>query len=212
MAVTFQLIMSLDGYVAGPDQSVEDPLGVGMTRAFAWFFELEVWRRVQGIQGGEVNESTAVIEEARANVGAYVMGRNMFGGGRGPWPEDPPWRGWWGENPPYHVPVYVLTHYARDPLEMQGGTTFRFVTDGTRSALDEAQQAAGDRDVRIAGGADTVRQYLREGLVDEFELSVAPVLLGDGERLFENVGDVRLEQVRAVAAPGVTHLRYRIGR
>jgi hypothetical protein len=170
MAVTFQLIMSLDGYVAGPDQSVEDPLGVGMTRAFAWFFELEVWRRVQGIQGGEVNESTAVIEEARANVGAYVMGRNMFGGGHGPWP------------------------------------------DGTRSALDEAQQAAGDRDVRIAGGADTVRQYLREGLVDEFELSVAPVLLGDGERLFENVGDVRLEQVRAVAAPGVTHLRYRIGR
>ncbi|MGZ4131102.1 MAG: dihydrofolate reductase family protein [Actinomycetota bacterium] len=211
-AVMFQMIMSLDGYVAGPNQSVEDPLGVGMMRAFEWFVDLEVWRRMQGMEGGAVNESTAVIEEARANVGAYVMGRNMFGGGHGPWSEDPPWNGWWGESPPYHVPVYALTHHARDPLEMQGGTTFHFVTDGIASALEQAQQAAGDRDVRIAGGADTVRQYLRNELVDEFELSVAPVLLGDGERLFENVGDVRLEQVRAVAAPGVTHLKYRVVR
>jgi dihydrofolate reductase len=210
--VMFQMAISLDGYVAGPDQSVENPVGVGGTRVFEWFFDLEVWRRMQGLEGGIVNESTAVIEGGRSNVGAYVMGRNMFGGGPGPWRDDPPWRGWWGDDPPYHVPVFVLTHHPREPLEMQGGTTFFFVTDGITSALERAREAAGELDVRIAGGADAVRQYLTAGLVDEFELSVTPVLFGRGERLFDNVADVGLEQVRAVEAPGVTHIKYRVLR
>jgi dihydrofolate reductase len=208
--VMFQMAVSLDGYVAGPDQSVENPVGVGGMRVFEWFLDLEVWRQMQGLEGGVVNASTDVIEDARSNVGAYVMGRNMFGGGRGPWPDDPPWTGWWGDEPSYHVPVFVLTHHPRDPLEMLGGTTFHFVTDGIGSALDQAREAAGDRDVRIAGGAEAVRQYLRAGLVDEFELNVAAVLLGRGERLFEDVDDLRLEQVRAIEAPGVTHLTYRV--
>jgi dihydrofolate reductase len=206
------MAISLDGYVAGPDQSVENPVGVGGTRVFEWFFDLEVWRRMQGLEGGIVNESTAVIQGGRSNVGAYVMGRNMFGGGPGPWRDDPPWRGWWGDDPPYHVPVFVLTHHPREPLEMQGGTTFFFVTDGITSALERAREAAGELDVRIAGGADAVRQYLTAGLVDEFELSVTPVLFGRGERLFDNVADVGLEQVRAVEAPGVTHIKYRVLR
>lgn len=208
--VMFQMAVSLDGYVAGPDQSVENPVGVGGMRVFEWFFDLEVWRQMQGLEGGVVNASTDVIEDARSNVGAYVMGRNMFGGGPGPWPDDPPWTGWWGDEPSYHVPVFVLTHHPRDPLEMLGGTTFHFVTDGIGSALDQAREAAGDRDVRIAGGAEAVRQYLRAGLVDEFELNVAAVLLSRGVRLFEDVDDLQLEQVRAIQAPGVTHLTYRV--
>jgi len=208
--VMFQMAVSLDGYVAGPDQSVENPVGVGGTRVFEWFFDLEIWRRMQGLEGGIVNASTGVIEDARANVGAYVMGRNMFGGGPGPWPDDPPWTGWWGDEPSYHVPVFVLTHYPRDPLEMRGGTTFFFVTDGIGSALDQARVEAADRDVRIAGGAGTVREYLRAGLVEDFELNLAAVLLGAGERLFDHVGDLQLEQVRAIEAPGVTHLKYRV--
>jgi dihydrofolate reductase len=210
--VMFQMAISLDGYVAGPDQSVENPVGVGGTRVFEWFFDLEVWRRMQGLEGGIVNESTAVIEGGRSNVGAFVMGRNMFGGGPGRWRDDPPWRGWWGDDPPYHVPVFVLTHHPREPLEMQGGTTFFFVTDGITSALERARGAAGELDVRIAGGANAVRQYLTAGLVDEFELSVTPVLFGRGERLFDNVADVGLEQVRAVEAPGVTHIKYLVLR
>jgi dihydrofolate reductase len=210
--VMFQMAVSLDGYVAGPNQSVENPVGVGGTRVFEWFFDLEVWRRMRGLEGGIVNASTAVIEEARSNVGAYVMGRNMFGGGPGPWREHPPWTGWWGDEPPYHVPVFVLTHYPRDPLEMAGGTTFFFVTDGIETALDQARGTAGDRDVRIAGGAEAVHHYLRAGFVDEFELNLAAVLLGRGERLFDGVGDLQLEQVRAIEAPGVTHIKYRVVR
>jgi dihydrofolate reductase len=206
----FQLAMSLDGFVAGPDQSEENPLGVGGMELHQWIFPLEAWRRQQGLEGGEVNASTLVIEEAQANVGATVMGRNMFGGGPGPWREDPSWNGWWGDNPPFHTPVFVLTHHPRGPLEMEGGTSFVFVTDGIESALGQAKQAAGDRDVLLAGGASVVQQYLAAGLVDEFELHVVPVLLGDGERLLENVGDLNLEQVRAIEAPGVTHIKYRV--
>jgi dihydrofolate reductase len=206
----FQLAMSLDGFVAGPDQSEENPLGVGGMELHQWIFPLEAWRRQQGLEGGEVNASTPVIEEAQANVGATVMGRNMFGGGPGPWREDPSWNGWWGDNPPFHTPVFVLTHHPRGPLEMEGGTSFVFVTDGIESALGQAKQAAGDRDVLLAGGASVVQQYLAAGLVDEFELHVVPVLLGDGERLLENVGDLNLEQVRAIEAPGVTHIKYRV--
>jgi dihydrofolate reductase len=206
------ITMSLDGYVAGPEQSVENPLGIGGMRLHEWAFALAAWREQHGLEGGEVNPSTAFVEESLANVGAVLMGRNMFGGGRGPWGDDP-WRGWWGDDPPFHVPVFVLTHHERDPLPLEGGTTFTFVTDGIESALEQARGAAGVEDVVIGGGADVIRQYLA-GLVDELSISLTPVLLGGGERLLEGLGDaaIELEQVDAIAAPGVTHLRYRVVR
>jgi dihydrofolate reductase len=210
--VRFHVAVSLDGFLAGPDQSVEHPLGVGGLALHEWVFELEAWRRMQGQEGGAVNVSTAVVEEAQANVGAYVMGRNMFGGGPGPWKEDPPWRGWWGDDPPYHTPVFVLTHHAREPLEMEGGTTFVFVTDGIERALEQARDAAGERDVAVGGGASVIQQCFAAGAVDEFELHVTPVVLGAGERLLDDVGHLRLEQVRAIEAPGVTHIKYRVER
>ena len=205
----FQISASLDGYVAGPDQTEEDPLGVGGEDLHQWVVRLEAWRKPHGLEGGEVNASTPVMEEVQANVGATIMGRNMFGGGPGPWNEDDPWNGWWGDNPPFHTPVYVLTHHAREPLEMEGGTTFFFVTDGIESALEQAKAAAGQKDVQIGGGADVIQQYLAAGLVDEFDLHVVPILLGGGARLLENVGDLKLEQLRAIDAPGVTHIKYR---
>ena len=208
--VRFQIAVSLDGYAAGPDQSEDNPLGVGGMDLHRWVFELEAWRKQQGQEGGEVNASSLVVEEAQSNVGATVMGRNMFGGGPGPWNEDQPWNGWWGNDPPYHTPVFVLTHHPRASLEMEGGTTFIFVTDGIGSALEQAKQAAGELDVLLGGGANVVQQYLAAGLVDEFELHVVPIVLGDGERLLDNVGSLRLEQVRAIEAPGVTHIKYRV--
>jgi dihydrofolate reductase len=209
----FHIAMSLDGYVAGPDQSERDPIGVGGMQLHEWLFPLAAFRKLQGEgDDGEVNESTPVVEGWFEGVGATIMGRNMFGGGRGEWPE-PPWNGWWGENPPYHHPVFVLTHHAREPLELEGGTTFHFVTDGIESALERANEAAGKLDVSLAGGADVARQYLAAGLVDEMELSVVPVILSSGERLFDPPIDpsLRLEQTRLVGAPGVAHLRYRLG-
>jgi dihydrofolate reductase len=206
----FQLAVSLDGYAAGPDQSEENPLGVGGESLHEWIVELEAWRRPHGLEGGKVNASTPVMEEAQSNVGATVMGRNMFGGGPGPWTEDPSWNGWWGDNPPFHTPVFVVTHHPRQPLEMDGGTTFNFVTDGIEPALEQARQAAGGLDVLLGGGASVIQQYLAAGLVDEFELHIVPILLGDGERLLENVGNLKLEQVRAIEAPSVTHLKYRV--
>jgi dihydrofolate reductase len=208
--VRFQIAISLDGYVAGPNQSEEDPLGVGGEDLHRWLVELEEWRNQHGQEGGEVNASTPVAEEATSNVGATVMGRNMFGGGPGPWREDPSWNGWWGENPPFHTPVFVLTHHPRGPVEMAGGTTFIFVTDGIESALEQAKQAAGRQDLLIAGGANVIQQALAAGLVDEFELHIVPILLGDGERLLDNVGNLELEQVRVIEAPGVTHIKYRV--
>jgi dihydrofolate reductase len=206
----FQVAVSLDGFLAGPDQSVENPIGLGGMELHRWMFDLEAWRREAGEEGGAVNASTAVIEEGRANVGAYILGRNMFGGGPGPWRRDPAWNGWWGVDPPYHTPVFVLTHHPREPLEMQGGTTFFFVTEGIEDALERARAAAGDRDVRIGGGAHAIQQSLAAGVVDEFELHVVPLLLGSGERLLDHVGGLRLEQVRAIEAPGVTHIKYRV--
>jgi dihydrofolate reductase len=202
--------ISLDGYVAGPNQSDENPLGEGGEQLHDWVISLAAWREAHGKQGGEVNESARIVEESRENVGAGVMGRNMFGPPRGgPW-GDEQWTGWWGDDPPYHYPVFILTHHARDPVEMEGGTTFHFVTDGIESALDQAKQAAAGQDVMLWGGADVVNQYLAAGLLDELELHVVPVLLGGGARLLDNAGDVQLEQVRAVEAPGVTHLKYRV--
>ena len=201
--------MSLDGFVAGPSQGVDNPLGLGGMRLHEWVFPLAVWRAMQGLQGGEINESTRVVEESLANIGATVMGRNMFGGHPGPWDAKKPWNGWWGVNPPYHHPVFVLTHHAREPLELEGGTTFTFVIAGFEAALEQARQAANGKDVSLAGGAETARQYLAAGLVDEMEISLAPVLLGRGERLFDGVEDLGgLELVQTVAASNVTHLKF----
>jgi dihydrofolate reductase len=208
--VWFHLNTSLDGFVAGPDMSVENPIGVGGMRLFEWQMALEAWRRMSSLSGGEVNASTPVFEEAMSDYGAVVMGRRMFGGGPGPWPDDPPWNGWWGDEPSYHTPVFVLTHYPRDPLPMRGGTTFFFVTEGIERAVAKAREAAGDGNVVIGGGAQVARDALAAGLVDEFELSVTPVVLGRGKRLFEGVGAPTLEQIRVVEAPGVTHVRYRV--
>jgi dihydrofolate reductase len=198
-SVTCHISMSLDGFVAGPDQSRDEPLGKDGERLHEWAF---------------AEDRPDVDKRIRASIvegnGAYIMGRNMFASGRGDWDLD--WRGWWGEDPPYHAPVYVLTHYPRDPVEMEGGTTFHFVTDGIESALEQARAVAGDLDVSIAGGASTVNQYLRAGLLDELFLHIAPILLGSGARLFEDVGDTALEPVEAIHSPAVTHVRYRAVR
>ncbi len=203
------ITMSLDGFAAGPDQSEEDPLGIGGTELHQWLLSLKTFRETHGEEGGEVNASTPIAEEILGNVGATIMGRNMFGGGPGAWGADP-WQGFWGDDPPYHHPVFVLTHHAREPLELQGGTTFHFVTDGIESALEQARAAAGEQDVSVGGGASVVNQYLAAGLLDEMVISVVPVILGDGARLFDDLGEAKpkLEQIQAVEAPGVTHIRY----
>jgi dihydrofolate reductase len=205
----FRISTSLDGFIAGPNQSKENPLGVGGERLHEWVVPLKVWLAMHGKEGGEVNESNRVVEEQNSNIGATIMGRNMFGGHPGPWVLTNPWKGWWGDNPPFHHPVFVLTHHPREPLTL-GDTTFTFVADGIQSALDKARSAAGDRDVALAGGAKTAQQYLNAGVVDEMELSVVPTLLGSGERLFDGIGaDLHgLELVRTVAAPQVTHLKF----
>ena len=203
-----QISVSLDGYVAGPDQSLENPLGIGGEGLHQWAFATQSWREAHGRAGGERNPDAEVVEDGVRGVGAYIMGRNMFGGGPGPWEEA--WRGWWGENPPFHTPVYVLTHHERAPLEMEGGTTFHFVTDGIESAAEQARAAAGDANVMVAGGAQAVQQYLAAGLLDELHLHIVPVLLGGGERLLDNAGDPKLEPVAVVASPSVTHIKYRI--
>jgi dihydrofolate reductase len=206
----FRISMSLDGFVAGPNQSVDNPLGIGGMRLHEWVFPLAAFRETHGLEGGEVNESTAVIEESFAGCGATVMGRNMFGGHPGPWDAAKPWKGWWGANPPFHHPVLVLTHHAREPFILEGGTTFTFVTDGIEAALEHARRAAGGKDVSLAGGANAAQQYLAAGLVDEMEVSLVPTLLGSGERLFDRVGDDlhRLQLVRTVPAPKVVHLKF----
>jgi dihydrofolate reductase len=191
--------MSLDGFVAGPDQSPEDPLGKGGERLHEWFF------------GADPASADMVVAEGFGDgVGAFIMGRNMFGPGRGEW--DRSWNGWWGDNPPYHTPVFVLTHHEREPVEMEGGTTFHFVTGGIEPALAQARAVAGDADVMVAGGASTVQQYLVAGLLDEIYLHIAPIVLGAGERLFEDVGDPVLEPVETTGSPAVTHVRYRVAR
>jgi dihydrofolate reductase len=209
-SVTCHISISLDGFVAGPDQSLDNPIGVGGMRLHEWVFETDSWRANHGMSGGERTADSEVVDEVVHGVGAYIMGRNMFGGGAGPW--DQSWTGWWGDDPPYHVPVFVLTHHTREPLTMQGGTTFIFVTDGIESALKQAWAAAGDGDVSIAGGASAVQQYLSAGMLDELYLHIVPVILGEGERLLANVGDPTLEPVKVVASPTVTHVKYRVVR
>ncbi|HLB21830.1 MAG TPA: dihydrofolate reductase family protein [Solirubrobacteraceae bacterium] len=207
----FDLSISLDGFIAGPNPSQEHPLGEGGMQLHEWALELAAWREPHGKEGGDVNASTQIMQEMLADVGATIMGRNMFGGGLGPWGDDP-WEGWWGDEPPFHVPVFVLTHHAREPLH-KGATTFHFVTDGVESALAQARQAAAGRDLSLGGGASVAQQFLAAGLVDEFCLSVVPILLGGGTRLLENLGaDLSFEQAGVVDAPGVTHLKYRAVR
>ena len=201
--------MSLDGFVAGPEQSIANPLGIGGMKLHEWVFPLKTWREAHGMEGGETNQSSAVVEESMQNIGATIMGRNMFGGHPGPWDAKQPWMGWWGDNPPFHHPVFVITHHQREPLVMQGGTTFTFVSHGIAGALAAARKAAGDKDIALAGGAKACQQYLVAGLVDEMEINLAPVLLGRGERLFDRVDDLHgLELVRTVATPKVTHLKF----
>lgn len=204
--------ISLDGFTAGANQTLENPLGDGGEHLHDWMFETAAWARMQGLPPRPETPDSAIVDQLASNldVGAYVMGRHMFGGGSGPWEES--WRGWWGEDPPYHHPVFVLTHHPRAPLAMQGGTTFYFVTDGPDSALRQARQAAGDKNVQIAGGAHTIQQYLRGGMLDELHLHVAPIVLGKGERLLEGVGEPRFTPVEVVASPNVTHVTYRVER
>jgi dihydrofolate reductase len=210
--VRAHISVSADGYVAGPNQSEENPLGEGGMGLHDWVLPLKAWREPHGHEGGEVNASSPIVEAETSNVGAHLMGRGMFGPpGGGPWGEDP-WQGWWGDDPPFGKPVFVLTHHEREPLTLSD-TTFTFVTDGIESALAQAREAAGDRDVFISGGAQTINECLAAGLVDELGLHVVPIVLGGGSPLFEGVGpDLKLEQLRAVEAPGVTHLNYRVVR
>jgi len=206
----FRISMSLDGYVAGPDQSRVNPLGIGGMRLHEWVFPLAIFRSMHGMDGGIVNVNTAVVEESFANIGATIMGRNMFGGHPGDWDAKSPWDGWWGADPPFHHPVFVLTHHAREPLALEGGTTFTFITGGIDTALEQARQAAAGKDVALGGGACSAQQYLAAGLVDEMTISLVPTLLGSGERLFDGLGDDMhgLEFVRTIATPDVVHLKF----
>jgi dihydrofolate reductase len=211
-ALRCHISISADGFVAGPNQSEENPLGEGGEGLHDWIVPLAAWREAHDKQGGEVNASARIVEESRANIGAGVMGRNMFGPiGGGDW-GDGRWKGWWGDTPPYRNDVFVVTHHPREPVAMDGGTTYHFVTDGIERALEQAKEAANGQDVMLWGGAQIINQYLAAGLLDELELHIVPVLLGGGARLFDDLGgsDVELEQIRAVEAPGVTHIKYRV--
>jgi dihydrofolate reductase len=208
--VTCQLSISLDGYAAGPNQSRENPLGEGGERLHEWAIATDTWNEAHGHKAGTRPAYSEVAASMLEGVGAFIMGRNMFSAGRGAWDES--WTGWWGEDPPFHAPTYVLTHHEREPVEMQGGTTFHFVTDGIESALEQARAVAGDLAVAIAGGANTVNQYPAAGLLDEVYLHLVPIVLGGGERLLVGVGDPKLEPVEVIPSPAATHIRYRVSR
>jgi dihydrofolate reductase len=210
--LTFDISMSLDGFIAGPNQTLEQPLGEGGEQLHEWVVGLASFRERHGTSGGEVNADDEVNKESLGAQGALVMGRRMFSGGEGPWEDDPNADGWWGDDPPFRASVFILTHHAREPVTKQGGTTYTFVTDGIESALEQARAAAGDKDVSLAGGATVVQQYLKAGLLDEFQIHVAPVLLGDGVPLFDQLGDGRpeVELTRVIDSPAVIHLRYRV--
>ena len=205
------ITMSLDGYVAGPNQSVRHPLGEGGEQLHEWALAVRTFRERHDMEGGATGPDDDIAKEYFQNVGATIMGRHMFGGGFGPW-EDKPWNGWWGENPPFHMPVFILTHHARDSLEMQGGTTFHFVADGIHAALQRGRDAARGKDITLGGGADVAQQYLNAGLIDEMEIHIVPVLLGNGARLFDNTGgrQVGYECIRVSNSPSVSHYKYRL--
>jgi dihydrofolate reductase len=207
--VVAEMSVSLDGFGAGPAPSLEDPLGKGGMDLHEWVFRLAAWRKPHGLEGGEVDVDSVVVEEALAATGAVVMGRKMFSGGDGPWESDPNANGWWGDEPPFHKPVFVVTHHAREPLVL-GETTFTFVTEGVEAAVARAGEVSGAKDVHVSGGADVIQQCIRAGLVDVLELHVVPIFLGDGRRLLEGLDPARLEVERVIAAPRATHIRYRL--
>jgi len=210
--VTAEISTSLDGYVAGPNPTLEEPLGRGGEKLHEWVVRLKSWREPHGLEGGDVDAEDELFAASVRSTGAHVMGRRMFSGGEGPWEDDPNATGWWGDDPPFHKPVFVVTHHAREPLVL-GDTTFKFVTDGIASAVEQAREAAGDRDVGISGGASVIDQCLEAGLLDELLVHVAPVLLGGGVRLFERVTPRDVEPADVTPSPvGVAHLRYRVPR
>jgi dihydrofolate reductase len=212
--LTLDISMSLDGFIAGPNQTLEQPLGGGGEGLHQWAFAAASWRERHGLSGGEANPDSEVVEETLRNTGATVMGRRMFSGGEGRWEEDPNADAWWGDDPPFGHPVFVLTHHAREPVAKQGGTTFNFVTDGIEAALERARAAAGEGDVSVAGGANVVQQYLGAGLLDELQIHLVPVLLGNGVRLLDRLDSERIEvqKSRVIDSPAVTHLSYRVVR
>lgn len=202
--------MSLDGYVAGPEPTLKEPLGKGGEQLHEWVFKLAAWRAPHQLDGGETGPDNDIMKETTANTGAVIMGRKMFSGGEGPWDQDPNPNAWWGDTPPFHVPVFVLTHHARETVQKQGGTSFHFVTDGIESALRQAKAAAGDKNIQIAGGAAVIQQYIHAGLLDELQIHVTSILLHGGVRLLENLGDTVLEKIRVIDSPLVTHMKFRI--
>ena len=213
MAVFIDISVSLDGYVAGPNQTLEEPLGRGGEQLHDWVVRLEAWRKPHGQEGGETGPDGELFSAQVDRIGAVIMGRRMFSGGSGPWESDPNADAWWGDNPPFHVPVFVLTHHEREPVEKEGGTTFTFVTDGFESALEQARAAAGAKDVSIAGGAEAAQQALRAGVVDDLTLHIAPLLLGGGASLFGGVGaDLKLRLTNVLEGPHATHLQYAVER
>jgi len=202
--------LSIDGYGAGPRQDLQNPIGVRGLELMEWFFQTRAWRRMHGDEGGETGVDDSLAEQGFAGIGAWIIGRNMFGPVRGPWP-DQSWKGWWGDEPPYHTPVFVLTHHPRPTLDMAGGTEFHFITEGIHAALEQARLAAGGRDVRVGGGVSTIRQYLQAGLIDELHLVMRPVLLGSGEPLLQDL-DLRAlgyECTKSIAGERATHLFLR---
>jgi dihydrofolate reductase len=210
--VFVDISVSLDGFIAGPDQTLDQPLGEGGEQLHEWVYGLRSWREPHGLEGGEDNVDSDVVEESTRNTEATVMGRRMFSGGAGPWEDDPNADAWWGDDPPFHHPVFVVTHHAREPLVKQGGTTFTFVTEGVEAAVAQARAAAGEGDVQVSGGGDVVRQCIEAGLADELRLHVVPVLLGDGVRLLGGT-PLRLERTRVLDSPtGVVHLTYGVVR
>jgi len=208
--LTLEITMSLDGFVAGPNATLDEPLGEGGEQLHDWVVRLAVWREWHGLEGGETGPDDELVQEIIGSIGAHVMGRRMFSGGEGPWEDDPKADGWWGDDPPFHGPVFVLTHHPRETVAKDGGTSFIFVTEGIEAALEQAKTAAGDRDVGLSGGADVVQQYLRAGLVDTMHIHVAPLLLGGGTRLFDEPGGepIQLKQTRVVQGRDVAHLMF----
>jgi dihydrofolate reductase len=202
--------MSLDGFIAGPKPTLKEPLGQGGEGLHEWVVKVASWRKSHGKSGGETGSGSDIVEETIARTGAVIMGRKMFSNGKGPWEDDPKADGWWGDNPPFHCPVFVLTHHPRETVQKEGGTTFTFVTDGIESALSQAKEAAGNKDVSLAGGAHIIQEFIKAGLCDELQIHLVPILLGGGTPLLTNLGDAKLEKTRVIDSPEVTHLKFKI--
>ena len=210
MGTIVDITTSLDGFVAGPNPTLEDPLGEGGERLHEWAVALEAWRERHGMEGGEANADSERLRESVDATGAVVMGRRMFSGGEGPWDADPNADGWWGDDPPFRAPVFIVTSHPRGSVAKEGETSYTFVTDGVESAVRQARAAAGEKNVGVAGGANVVQQAIKAGLVDELRLHLAPILLGSGTRLLDDLGDVELERTAVIESPGVTHLTFRV--